>query len=236
LTSYQPRGSKEAVNIGNAIAHREDGQNVLFLDIHVGFEKRPFCAINDDNIYTYWDGGDIRRGGLPIPGASVPSNRLDSFLVHDGEGGGVAPPPPPKGRACFLADTDVWVKGTVVQISKVVRGETVGKLGCAALKASFGQIEELEEHVGSFECRDIVLESGNRISVVEAHCFMLNSGQWIAAQDLRSGLRLKTLDGVVGIKSVTTRAKSFFGKVYNLKLKGSDQYIVGKDGLIVRDY
>ena len=123
-----------------------------------------------------------------------------------------------------------------MQISKVVQGETVGKLGCAVLKASFGQIEELEEHVGSFECRDIVLESGNRISVVEAHSFMLDSGQWIAAQDLRSGLRLKTLDGVVGIKSVTTRGKPFFGKVYNLKLKDSDQYIVGKDGLIVRDY
>ena len=236
LTSYQPVGSKEAVNIGNAIAHREDGQNVLFMDMHVGFERRPSCAINDDNIYTYWDGGDIRRGGFPIPGASEPGDRLDSFLVHDGEGGSVAPPPPPKGRACFLADTDVWVDGTTAQISKVVQGETVGKLGCTALKASFGQIEELEEHVGSFECRDITLESGNRISVVEAHCFMLDSGQWIAAQDLRNGLRLKTLDGTLGIKSVTTRATPFFGKVYNLKLKNSDQYMVGKDGLIVRDY
>ncbi len=236
LTRYQPGGGKEAVNIGNAIAHREDGQNVLFMDSHVGFEKRPFCAINDDNIYTYWDGGDIRRGGLPIPGASEPRDRLDSFLVHDGEGGGVAPPPPPKGRGCFLADTDVWVDGTVVQISKVVQGETVGKLGCAALKASLEQIEKLEEHVGTFECRDIVLESGNRISVVDAHCFMLDSGQWIAAQDLRNGLRLKTLNGTVSIKSVTTRAMPFVGKVYNLKVKSSDQYLVGEDAVIVRDY
>ncbi|MHC4559245.1 MAG: DUF4190 domain-containing protein, partial [Planctomycetota bacterium] len=47
LTSYLPRGGKEAVNIGNAIAHREDGQNVLFVDSHVSFERRPFCAIND---------------------------------------------------------------------------------------------------------------------------------------------------------------------------------------------
>ena len=98
ISLFNPDGGREAVNAGNAIAHREDGQNVLFMDIHVGFEKRPFCAINDDNIYTYWDGGDIRRGGVPIPGASEPSDRLDSFLVHDGEGGGVALPPPPKGR------------------------------------------------------------------------------------------------------------------------------------------
>jgi hypothetical protein len=45
---------------------------------------------------------------------------------------------------------------------------------------------------------------------------MLNSGQWIAAQDLRSGLRLKTLNGTVGIKSIAIRAAPFVGKVYDL--------------------
>jgi len=43
----------------------------------------PFCGINEDNIYTFWDGGDIRRGGLPVPGASGATDRLDSFLVND---------------------------------------------------------------------------------------------------------------------------------------------------------
>jgi hypothetical protein len=83
---FNPDGGRRAGNYGNSIAHQEDGQNVLFMDCHVGFEKRSFCGINDDNIYTYWTGGDIRRGGVPIPGASEPMDRLDSFLVHDGEG------------------------------------------------------------------------------------------------------------------------------------------------------
>jgi hypothetical protein len=144
--------------------------------------------------------------------------------------------PPPKGRACFPADTDVWVNGTVLQISKVARGHTVGKTVCAAPTSPLGQIEKIEEHVGIFECRDIVFENGNRISVVEAHCFMLDSGRWIAAQDLRNGLGLKTLNGAVTIKSVTTRTTPFVGKVYNLRIKRSDQYMVGKDGVIVRDY
>ncbi len=82
--SFNPDGGTEAVKAGNAVQHQEDGQNVLFLDMHVGFEKQSFCGINDDNIYTYWDGGDIRKGGAPIPGASQPMDRLDSFLVHDG--------------------------------------------------------------------------------------------------------------------------------------------------------
>jgi hypothetical protein len=121
-----------------------------------------------------------------------------------------------------------------VQISKVAAGQMAAKVACLATATM--QIEKLEEHEGTFECRDILLESGNRISVVDAHCFMLESGQWIAAQDLTGGLRLKTLNGTVGIKSVATRAAPFVGKVYNLKVKSSDQYIVGKDGVIVRDY
>jgi hypothetical protein len=230
MAFFNPDGGRRAVNIGNAIAHQEDGQNVLFLDSHVAFEKTPACAINDDNIYTYWDGGDIRRGGYPVPGASEPADRLDSFLVNDGEGGAAPPLPPPKGRGCFLADTPVWVNGALVQISKAVAGQTIG---CLATTAS---LEKLEEHEGSFECRDITLENGNRISVVEAHCFMLDSGRWVAAQNLQSGMKLKSLNGAVAIKSVVTRAAAFVGKVYNLKVKSSEKYTVGKDGVVVRDY
>jgi hypothetical protein len=128
------------------------------------------------------------------------------------------------------------VNGALVQISNVVSGQMVGELHCDLATECLGQIETVEEHEGTFECRDIVLESGNRISVVDAHCFMLDSGQWIAAQDLRSGLRLKTLSGTVGIKSVATRAAPFVGKVYNLKVTGVDRYLVSEDGVIVRDY
>jgi len=148
----------------------------------------------------------------------------------------VPPPPPPKGRGCFLADTPVWVNGALVQISNAISGQMVGELHCGLATGSLGQIETFEEHEGTFECRDIVLESGNLVSVVDAHCFMLDSGQWLAAQDLISGLRLKTLNGTVGIKSVATRAVPFVGKVYNLKIKGANQYFVGKDRVIVRDY
>jgi hypothetical protein len=150
------------------------------------------------------------------------------------------PPPepvvPPKGRACFLPDTPVWVKGELMQISNVVAGQMVGEPRAKLSIPGSGQIEKVEVHERTFECRDIVLENGNRISVVGAHCFMLESGRWIAAHELRSGLRLKTLCGTVGIKNITPTAKPYVGKVYNLKIKGSDQYFVGKDRVVVRDY
>jgi len=230
IAGFNPDGGKEAINIGNAIAHQEDGQNVLFMDSHVNFEKTPFCGINEDNIYTSWDGEDIRRGGLPVPGASEPQDRLDSFLVNDGEGD-----PGPKGRPCFLSDTPVLVDGTLVQISKVTTGQTVGKVGCLTTM-QLGKIEKLEEHEGAFECRDITLENGNRISVVAAHCFMLDSGRWVAAQNLRSGLKLKSLNGSIVIKSVVKRPTPYVGKVYNLKVKDCERYLVGQDGVVVRDW
>ena len=75
-------GNTRQQKAGNAITHKGDGQNVLFVDCHVAFEKRAFCGVNDDNIYTYWDGPDIQRGAVPVLG-SQPADKLDSLLVHD---------------------------------------------------------------------------------------------------------------------------------------------------------
>jgi len=49
-------------------------------------------------------------------------------------------------------------------------------------------------------------------------------------------MKLKSLNGAVAIESVVTRALPFVGKVYNMKVNSSDQYMVGQDGVIVRDY
>jgi formylglycine-generating enzyme required for sulfatase activity len=164
--------------------------------------------------------------------ADAEAGAINVKVILDNKGGA----PPPKGRACFTSNTNVWVDGALVQISKASIGQTVSKSVCTVPTSPLGQIEKVEEHEGMFECRGIVLENGNLINVVDSHCFMLDSGRWVAAQDLRNGLRLKTLNGTIGTKSVTTRTMPFVGKVYNLKVNNSDRYMVGKDAVIVRDY
>jgi hypothetical protein len=79
---FDPDGDKEAIKAGNCSTHQGDGQNVLFMDAHVSFNLNSFCGVNDDNIYTYWDGQDIRRGAVPNL-KSQPKGRLDSMLVND---------------------------------------------------------------------------------------------------------------------------------------------------------
>lgn len=78
-------GTIEQAKYGNAIAHKEDGQSVLFMDNHVEFAKRSYCAIDDDNIYTHLPQGlgPPQIGEPPVPFASQPGHKKDSFLVHD---------------------------------------------------------------------------------------------------------------------------------------------------------
>jgi len=81
---YGPfEGTAEQSQHGNARAHENKGQNVLLLDSHVEFTKRPYCGLDDDNIYTAWDGDDRLRGAPPRPYKSQPANEFDSLLVND---------------------------------------------------------------------------------------------------------------------------------------------------------
>lgn len=67
---------------GNSGLHKREGQNVLFMDNSVSFEKDSFCSVKDDNIYTYWNGSDIQQGAPPVIG-SQPADKLDSLLVNE---------------------------------------------------------------------------------------------------------------------------------------------------------
>ena len=95
--------TRETIKKGNASQHQDEGQNVLFMDSHVDFEKDPCCGINEDNIWTFWNGGQIWKGSVAgvnnLPGETF-ERRLDSVLVTDGEvtaggNGNVTPPPRP---------------------------------------------------------------------------------------------------------------------------------------------
>jgi len=80
-------GNSDTAKKGNAIAHQNDGQNVLFLDSHVEFAKRAYCSLEDDNIYTASDdvsGKGAIRGVQPAANVNLaPTNRKDSLLIHD---------------------------------------------------------------------------------------------------------------------------------------------------------
>ncbi len=149
-----------------------------------------------------------------------------------------------KGRACFTPQTLVWADGILVPIAQVQPAQSVRAACSDTAKGrmmirpcdSFGVVEQLQEHEGAFACYDVLLGSGNCISVVSGHCFMTADGRWIALQNLGTGTRLRTATGTATVAAVYRRPTPYVGKVYNLKVQDSDHYFVGKDALIARDY
>jgi len=87
---------------GNSAAHDREGQNVLYNDIHVKFEKYPNVGINQDNIWCHWPGN---YNAYPPPperctkqlcedecqctgvGNGLPCNWDDAYLVNEVQGG-----------------------------------------------------------------------------------------------------------------------------------------------------
>ena len=88
-----------------AAAHQREGQNVLYNDIHVSFEKTPNCGVNLDNIYKYWnastdgsndafiqvesnvpqDSGDASDG----IGVGLAADGKDAYLVNESQSSGL---------------------------------------------------------------------------------------------------------------------------------------------------
>jgi len=93
--------TSDSIPTGNATYHQRDGQNVLFADQHVRFEKIANCGVEMDNIYTVWgtasltatDADESKKqcGKTPdsaairteVYTAYYPLNESDSYLVCD---------------------------------------------------------------------------------------------------------------------------------------------------------
>ncbi len=84
---------------GNSASHQREGQNVLFQDGHVSFEKYPNVGIENDNIYKSWGRpiggltGTARQKFLQVEGIGPvglgrggPWGRKDAFLVGENNG------------------------------------------------------------------------------------------------------------------------------------------------------
>ncbi len=77
-------GTYDQARGGNNVSHQQDGQNVLFVDSHAQFERRPFCGMEDDNIYTISSRTpEADPWGTPPSFGSQPACHKDTLLVND---------------------------------------------------------------------------------------------------------------------------------------------------------
>jgi len=90
---------KDPDKTGNCAAHQREGQNVLYNDSHVGFEKFPNVGIENDHIWKHWptttaptEPYDRQLGGTTSSstyspaganGATKPQGEQDAYLVSE---------------------------------------------------------------------------------------------------------------------------------------------------------
>ncbi|MHC4745642.1 MAG: prepilin-type N-terminal cleavage/methylation domain-containing protein [Planctomycetota bacterium] len=85
--TFDPDGDRIGVRYGNAQTHQEDGQNVVYVDGHVTFEKNSACGVDGDNVFTKAIArGSKRKGARPVTG-DAPLTKPDSLLLTDGTRG-----------------------------------------------------------------------------------------------------------------------------------------------------
>jgi prepilin-type N-terminal cleavage/methylation domain-containing protein len=82
---------KDAKTVANSPTHLREGQNVVYLDGHTEFEKRPDVGVENDNIYCMFAGPDNweeddKRQGAPSNDVNKtpPKSAEDNVLVNDG--------------------------------------------------------------------------------------------------------------------------------------------------------
>jgi len=98
-----PQEYSDKLKKANSFSHGREGQNVLYVDSHVNFEKQVNVGINNDNIYNYWLDGyatdtsglrqigvaigavgqPLRTAGVGRPGRGVSLNYEDAYLVNE---------------------------------------------------------------------------------------------------------------------------------------------------------
>jgi parallel beta-helix repeat protein len=226
--AYNPNPPDKAMGVSpNVTLSWSPGKNAVSHDVYFGNTYQPHFVrnqtetdFNPGQLYPqgmlhsqergYWRIDEIDSQG------NITTGDVWTFQVHEY-----------KGRLCFTGQTPVWTNDSLNPISKAGIGQSIDGIH---------RIEEVQEHEGTYTLYDILLESGNCITVAENHIFMIESGKWLSLHKLKAGMRLKTLKGPIGIQSITKSPYLYTGKVYNLKIRGSDRYMVGKDMVIVLDY
>ncbi len=98
LTKIKSGSDVDHIKQSNSAYHQNEGQNVLYVDSHVKFEKQSNCGPDNDNIYTVWGvspptkpteeekqcGTATKPNGKNALTATLTSQHLDDyFLISD---------------------------------------------------------------------------------------------------------------------------------------------------------
>ncbi len=205
---------------GNAAPHQREGQNVMYVDAHVSFEKYPNVGIEYDNIWKYWPGANPdqaqKQVGLPgvssggcIPpggvGGGAPVDFKDAYLVSEDQ------------RVTGLVPSDVRFKTNIRQLTSVlekvemIRGvsfewnnvaESIG-IGARAGEKQIGVIAQEVETVFP-ELISMYKDGYRRVDYAKLTAVLIEAVKELKSENESLKQRIEALEGA---KQQSVRAK-----------------------------
>ena len=136
--------------------------------------------------------------------------------------------------ACFTGDTLVLTSSGLKRIDQIKEGDLVLSKNIETGAVEYKKVLTVfKKKVTSFI--NITVE-GELIETTPNHPFMLVSGEWIEAGNLKAGDKLVTSDGrIVEIEKIEKKEYNESREVYNLNVYDFHTYFVSKIGVLVHN-
>ena len=134
-------------------------------------------------------------------------------------------------HACFAAGTPVQTIAGPRKIESIKVGDRVLSQNATTGTLAFEPV--LATHVNGPSATLRIAIDGETIIATGIHRFWKAGAGWTMAHDLKSGDRVRMIDGVVTIKSIAPDQNQL---VYNLEVAENRDFLIGNKGLLVHDY
>ena len=138
----------------------------------------------------------------------------------------------PPHHACFGAGTLVHTLGGLKKIESIVLGDRVLTQSTETGALDFRPVLTRHRN-GPAKTLRLTVNGGETIVATGIHRFWKAGQGWIMARELKTGDRLRMIDGIVTVQAIEPDATQL---VYNLTVEDNRNFLVGNAGLLVHDF
>ena len=176
-----------------------------------------------DGLFSYEssDGGTRDFFGMKLEVLDVNGNRGE--YIKSWTGGG-----------CFVAGTQVQTVDGLVNIEDIKLGDMVYSIDLTTGAKVVSPVTWVQG-TRYIDATYAIYAGGEKVVATYEHPFYVVDKEWVAAEDLTVGDKIKTVDGQVTITKIVYTELDAPVQVYNFTVDGTHNYLISAAGLLVHN-